>query len=324
MCTAANYYTDDHYFGRNFDLEFSYNETVVITPRDYTFNFRKTDDIEHHYAIIGMAIVVEDYPLYYDATNEKGLSIAGLNFPENADYKEYDESKINITPFELIPWILSKCSTVSDAEEILKEVNLVNINFNDKFPLSPLHWIISDKEKSITVECVKDGLKIYDNPLGVLTNNPPFDIQLFNINNYRNISIRTPENTFTDNVELDVYSRGMGGLGIPGDLSSQSRFVKVAFTKEHSISGSSESESISQFFHILESVEQQKGCVEVEPGKYEYTIYSSCVNTDRLIYYYKTYENSQITGVKLFNENLDSDKLIVYPLIKEQQINIQN
>lgn len=324
MCTAANYYTDDHYFGRNFDLEFSYNETVVITPRDYTFNFRKTDDIEHHYAIIGMAIVVEDYPLYYDATNEKGLSIAGLNFPENADYKEYDESKINITPFELIPWILSKCSTVSDAEEILKEVNLVNINFNDKFPLSPLHWIISDKEKSITVECVKDGLKVYDNPLGVLTNNPPFDIQLFNINNYRNISIRTPENTFTDNVELDVYSRGMGGLGIPGDLSSQSRFVKVAFTKEHSISGSSESESISQFFHILESVEQQKGCVEVEPGKYEYTIYSSCVNTDKLIYYYKTYENSQITGVKLFNENLDSDKLIVYPLIKEQQINIQN
>ena len=323
MCTAANFYADDHYFGRNLDLEFSYNETVVITPRNYTFPFRKTEDIESHYAIIGMAFVVENYPLYYDATNEAGLSMAGLNFPE-AKYPEFVENKDNITPFEFIPWILSKAENVSQARELLKNINLVNINVSEQLPLSPLHWIISDKTESIVVECVEEGLMVYDNPVGVMTNSPSFDKQLFNLNNYRHLSVKTPENTFSKNVELKAYSRGMGGMGLPGDLSSASRFVKVAFTRENVLPGKSESENISQFFHILGSVYQQKGCCEVAPEAFEYTIYSSCVNTDKGIYYYKTYENSQISAVNMHNYDLDSEELSIHKLVEGQQINYQN
>ena len=102
MCTAISFNADNHYFGRNLDLEFCYNETVTITPRNFAFGFRKTNTIKSHYAIIGVATVAENYPLYYDATNEKGLSIAGLNFPENAYYNRVDDTKINIAPFELI------------------------------------------------------------------------------------------------------------------------------------------------------------------------------------------------------------------------------
>lgn len=324
MCTAATYTTKDHYFGRNLDLEFSYNETVTVTPRNYPFQFRKVKALESHYAMIGMAFVVDNYPLYYDATNEKGLSMAGLNFPENADYKQEAEGKDNVTPFEFIPWILGQCSTIKEVKELLGRINLININFSEKLPLSPLHWMISDRNESITVESVKEGVKIYDNPVGILTNNPTFDIQIFNLNNYVNVTREVPENRFSSAIALDAYSRGMGGIGIPGDLSSSSRFVKAAFTKLNSVSGTSESESISQFFHILGSVNQERGCVRLAEDTYEITIYSSCCNVDKGVYYYKTYENSQITGVDMHNENLDSQSIVSYPLIKEQQIKIQN
>lgn len=324
MCTAVTYKTNDHYFGRNLDLEFSYHETITIMPRNFPFYYRRVSTPDKQYAIIGMAYVVENYPLYYDATNEAGLSMAGLNFPGNADYKAEEEGKDNVTPFEFIPWILTQCATVAEAKKLLERINLVNINFSEKLPVSPLHWMISDTEESITVESVKDGLKVYDNPVGVLTNNPTFDMQMFNLNNYMSLSNEQPVNLFSRKLSLQPYSRGMGAMGLPGDLSSASRFVKAAFTKMNSLSGDSESESISQFFHILGSVAQQRGCVHMGNEEYEITIYSSCCNTDKGIYYYITYENSQITGVDMHREDLDSETLIMYPLVDGQQIRMQN
>lgn len=324
MCTAITYTTNNHYFGRNLDLEYSYKETITITPRNYEFKFRQVGSISNHYAIIGMAYVTENFPLYYDAINEKGLGMAGLNFPVNADYKKIEVGKNNIAPFEFIPYILSQCSNIEEAKKLLKSINIVKIDFSDELPVSPLHWIIADKEKSITVESVKDGLKIYDNPVGVLTNNPTFDIQLFNLNNYMSLSTEQPINNFSNKLNLETYSRGMGAIGLPGDLSSASRFVKATFTKMNSKSGDSESESISQFFHILESVYQQRGCVHMGEEKYEITIYSSCCNMDKGIYYYTTYENNQISGIDMNKENLDNSELISYNLIKGQQIFMQN
>lgn len=324
MCTAITYKTSDHYFGRNLDLEYSFQEQVVITPRNFPFRFRKVKDLEHHYALIGMGIVVEDYPLYYDATNEKGLSMAGLNFPGYADYKAEISQKDNVSPFEFIPWILGQCATVQEAKKLLENLNLVPINFSEKLPLSPLHWIIADKECSITVESVKDGLNIHDNPVGVLTNNPTFDFQMFHLNNYMSLSTKQPVNNFSDKLSLELYSRGMGAMGLPGDFSSTSRFVKAVFTKFNSVSGDSECQSVNQFFHILGEVAFPRGCVCLGEDKYEITVYSSCCNTDKGIYYYKTYENSEIHGVDMNRENLESDKLIAYKLVEQQEIAIQN
>lgn len=324
MCTAVTYKTKDHYFGRNLDLEFSYDERVTITPRNYPFHFRKGKDLKKHYAMIGMAFVAEGYPLYYEATNEKGVSMAGLNFPGNADYKPEEPGKDNIAPFEFIPWILGQCANMAEVKDRIQCLNLVNIDFSRELPLSPLHWIISDRETSITVECVKEGMKIYDNPVGVLTNNPVFDMQMFNLNNYLHLSVEKPVNRFSKELNLEPYSRGMGAMGLPGDLSSASRFVKAAFTKMNSVSGDLESESISQFFQILGSVAQQRGCVHMGEGKYEITIYSSCCNTDKGIYYYTTYENSQITGIDMRKEDLEGTEVITYPLVKGQQIQMMN
>ena len=324
MCTAATYKTKDSYLGRTLDYEFSYGNEITITPRNYQFNFRNTESMNTHYAIIGMAYVAGNYPLYYDAINEKGLGIAGLNFVGNAAYNKPVENKTNIAQFELIPWILGQCSTIKDAKALLDNINIIDTPFNAELPLAQLHWIISDKDEAITVESMADGLHIYDNPVGILTNNPPFNIQMFSLNNYMNLSPKNPENKFSDKLPLHPYSRGMGAIGLPGDLSSASRFAKAAFTKMNSVSGDSEEESVSQFFHILGSVDQQRGCCEVHDGKYEITIYTSCCNLDKGIYYYTTYNNHQISAVDMHRENLDSDKLVRYPIILNQNINFQN
>ena len=324
MCTAITYKTKDFYFGRTLDYEISYGDEVTITPRNYEFNFRHKQNIKNHYAIIGMAYVTENYPLYYEAVNEKGLGIAGLNFVGNAQYNKNIKGKDNITQFEFIPWILSQSTTVKEAKKLIEKINFLDEPFSTNLPLAQLHWIISDSIESITVEAVKDGIKIYENPVGVLTNNPTFDKQMFELNNYMNLSTKSPKNTFAKSLNLEKYSRGMGAIGLPGDLSSQSRFIRAAFVKMNSVSKEEEKESVSQFFHILNSVEQQRGCCELDDGIFEITIYTSCCNASKGIYYYTTYDNHQITAIDMHKENLNSENLIRYPLIKDEQIKMQN
>lgn len=320
MCTAISYNAKNHYFGRNLDLDYSYDETVTIAPRNFSLSFRNTRIIKHHYAIIGMAYVCENYPLYYEATNEKGLSVAGLNFPNNAVYMDFMQNKENIAPFEFIPYILAQCKNISEAKYTISKMNIANINFSHSLLATPLHWLISDRNSSIVVEPQKEGLKIYDNSIGILTNNPPFEFQMYNLISYMKVSASPPKNEFSKKLELVSYSRGMGSLGLPGDLSSQSRFVRAAFTKFNSVSSHSENINVSQFFHILDSVAQVNGCNNLGNGNFEYTIYSSCCNTDRGIYYYTTYYNRRITAHDIHDENLDSNKLISYPLNTEQDI----
>lgn len=324
MCTAATYRTQDFYFGRTLDYEVSYGEEITVTPRRFPFRFRAGEALEEHYAMIGMAHVANGYPLYYDAVNEKGLGMAGLNFVGNAVYHRPEPGRHNVETYEFIPWILGCCATVAEARTRLDRLNLTGGSFSAALPAAQLHWIIADSDGAIVVESVEGGLRVYDNPAGVLTNNPPFREQLFNLNNYMALSPRQPQNHFSSKLNLAPYGRGMGALGLPGDLSSQSRFVRAAFVRLNSISGDSEEESVSQFFHILNSVDQQRGCCEVGPGAYEYTIYTSCCNADRGIYYYTTYDNHQISAVDLWRAGPDGAELVRYPLITKEQIRFQN
>lgn len=323
MCTAISFKTKDLYFGRTLDIEAAYYEEVVITPRKYKFKFKNGKEIDHHFAIIGMAYVVDDYPLYYDAANEKGLCIAGLNFVDNAKYNTKQKDKNNLAVFELIPWLLSNCKSVSEAETEIKKTNLTNTAFNVDLPAAQLHWLIADKEKTITVEAVEGGIKIYENPVGVLTNNPPFEIQLHQLQNYMKLSPKSPSNEFSGEIKLTPYSRGMGAIGLPGDLSSSSRFVRAAFTKLNSEANCDEISSVGQFFHILGSVQQVRGCCLFD-DKYEITSYTSCINADKGIYYYTTYENRRITAVNMQKENVDTVSLIRFPIVRNEDISYQN
>lgn len=324
MCTAVTYKTKDFYFGRNLDYECSYGESVVIMPRQYPMKMRMTEDLLQHYAVIGMAHVSENYPLYYDAANEKGLCMAGLNFVGNAVYQDPQEGTINIAQFELIPWILGTCASVKEAEFALKKITLTGTCFRKDMPAAKLHFMLADQHDCIVAEPMADGMHIHQNAVGVLTNNPPFPMQMFALNNYQGLSAYAPENRFPGDIPLSVYSRGMGAIGLPGDLSSQSRFIRAAFVRGASVSGCGEEESVSQCFHILGAAEQQRGCCRLKNNKNEITIYTSCINANRGIYYYTSYENSQITAVDMHKEDLDAKTLICYPFLCKQNIFYQN
>ena len=181
MCTCVANRNDNFYFGRNMDIAFDIYQQVVITPRNHALQFTEERVYEANYAMIGMATVVSDYPLYAEAANERGLCMAGLNFPKNAVYHEEQEQTYNVPSYAFIPWILKQCSTVAEARALIEHTTITNKNFSEDIPHSPLHWMLADKHETIVVESVAEGLMIYDNPFDVLTNNPVFPFHAMHI-----------------------------------------------------------------------------------------------------------------------------------------------
>ncbi|WP_027123763.1 choloylglycine hydrolase [Mycoplasmoides pirum] len=326
MCTAINYH--NNFFGRNLDLEYPIDfSSIAITPRNYLFkrisNNNETFSVKN--AIIGMAFVLEEYPLYFEAMNEKGVFIAGLDFRGYAHYFDsMDESKINVASFEFVPYLLAQYDSVDEIKKVLGNIRIINNQFNKDLRTSPLHWFISDSKQAIVVEPTKDGLKVYDNPYGVLTNCPDFSYHLENMRNYIHLSPIAAQNTMDKNIQMKPISNGSGTEGLPGGLGSVSRFVRVAYTKLTSKSQTDDELShVTQFFHILDSVKQVKGQVIGLEDQNEITIYSSCISSNTLTYYYKTYTNNQINAVSMNNVDLNAKNLYVYQLNKKQNINYQ-
>ena len=312
MCTAVSYKTKDHDFGRNLDLEYSYNEQVVITPKNYRFNFTDNRILDKGYAIIGIATVCENYPLYYDACNEYGLAGAGLNFPYNDLYSNDENSvMLKIAPYEILPAVLRTCKSIAEVKELLTNTIFINKSFNDNFKATNMHYMFADSCSSITVESKNGVVNVYDNTVNVLTNTPTFIEQIENLKQYQNITNEETNKT--------LNSKGTGALGLPGDFTSKSRFVRAEFLLRTTVSLGND---LTEFYNVLSSVAEPKGSVKVNDNKYFYTQYSSCMDLKEKIYYYKTYENSRIYAVRL--SNIDGKDLAAYDLIKTQDIRFQN
>ncbi len=320
MCTAISDHGHIHLFGRTLDLEFSYNEKVVITPREFTFNWRDGEESQNGYTIIGVAHIENGYPLYYDAINEKGLGIAALNFPEFAKYYPPSKHQTNVASFEFIPAILRKCKNVREAMEFLNSVNITDVSFSSSMKATPLHWLVADKNSSVTVEQTPEGLKIYENKVGVLTNAPPFPYHELNLSNYMSISPLQKENELCPNVELKAYSRGMGAIGLPGDYSSTSRFIRAVFAKEHTDREDSflYKKEISRFFHIMDTVSTPEGTVKTNEQRSVSTVYTSCADTEHGIYYFTTYDCRRIRSVNMNGYDLETNELIVFDMNMEE------
>ena len=312
MCTAITYM---QYFGRNLDLEHHWQEQVVVAPRHFTLC-----GLQKHYALIGMATVANGYPLFFEGTNEMGLSAAALNFPGNAVYHKPVNGKKSIPSYDLIGYVLSVCKNCEEAHRLLSQSVITDESYGKDLPPTPLHWLIADQKGAFVAESTKDGLQLYHNPLGVLTNNPPFPSQMTMLSNYMGISAEDPVNKIAPSAPIEPYSRGMGAMGLPGDFSSATRFVRAVFVKYAS---NGQQDGLSQFFHLLGAVEQPDGCVRVE-DKFQKTLYSCCCDTTKGIYYYTTYGNHQITAIDMRKTDLDSNTISTFPLVTTQQIRFEN
>ncbi len=311
MCTAIGMSMGDFYFGRNMDIEYELGGKITVTPRKYPLSFTNGELLHSHSAIMGMSVIKNNYPLYADAFNESGLCMAGLNFPENAYfYPKQQQEKNNIAPFEIIPYILGKCESVRQAKALLEHSVLVDIPFDSDMPNAPLHWIIADKAGSLVLEQTANGLSLYENMFGVLANNPPFPFHTENMKKYINLSpkYRLAE-TFSD---LSPFGGGMCAIGLPGDYSSPSRFVKSAFLCRvcRVAEDISEQQKASHLFSLLYSVAPPMRAVLDQDENSHFTVYSSCINADKGFYYIHEYKNTGVFQAKLSDYNTDGTKLI--------------
>lgn len=291
MCTAIRFSSFGSFFGRNLDIEKSPEESVVFVPRNFPLRFVKIPEMRRHFSIAGTAYVAGGYPLFYDGINEEGVFCAALNFPESAFYSDEKPGMKNLASFEVIPWILASCSNLGEVKKVLENTNILNVDFSSGIKKTPLHWFFADKTGSIAAEPVENGLKIYNDPFGVLSNEPPFEIM-------KEIAEKEKE--------------------IPGDFSSKSRFIKAAFGIKNAFS-ENRADSLSAAFHILDSVSVTKGCAEGKEKEFR-TEYTSCADGEKGVYYYKTYGNNRISAFDMKKENPESDLLISCPMFTEQDI----
>ncbi|MBE6973765.1 MAG: choloylglycine hydrolase family protein [Ruminococcaceae bacterium] len=317
MCTALRF---NGLFGRTLDLEYSYQEQVVFLPGQFPLPPGSCPMPGPRNDILGMAHVEDGYPLFYDGMNRHGLAMAALNFPRSAAYHPHRNGMDNIASFALIPWVLGQCSTVAQAEQLLERTNIIQTDFSPRLPATPLHWLVADRESAITVESLPDGLHLYPNPVGVLTNEPPFPFQLSRLNDFLHLSSHPPQNRFSSTLPLSSVSRGMGAIGLPGDWSSQSRFVRCAFA----VHNTSLPADVTQFFHLMSTVEVPRGSVRTQEGKEVISVYTSCCDLSAGTYYYVTYTNRQVCAVNLHHCDPNVDTLSCFPLITGQSIQQQN
>ena len=262
MCTAIHF---GNFFGRTLDLECSFGEEVVVMPRGSRLSFIYEGERSTKHKIIGTAHLRGCEPLFYDAINEAGVGVAALNFPKYALYRSKKGKSLNLASFEVISYILSECDSVSAAKEILAATNVTDDDYGGGLNATPLHWMIADKNESIVFESTKDGCKVYDNPYGVITNAPSFEYQITRLSDFMQLVPSEPENLLVPRAEIKPYSRGMGAVGLPGDYSSSSRFIRAVFVKENTILP--EGEEIEGFFHVMDSVSVPLGCIRTDKGE---------------------------------------------------------
>lgn len=329
MCTGLALETKDglHLFGRNMDIEYSFNQSIIFIPRNFKcVNKSNKKELTTKYAVLGMGTIFDDYPTFADGMNEKGLGCAGLNFPVYVSYSKEDiEGKTNIPVYNFLLWVLANFSSVEEVKEALKNANIVDIPISENIPNTTLHWMISDiTGKSIVVEQTKEKLNVFDNNIGVLTNSPTFDWHVANLNQY--VSLRynqVPEFKLGDQ-SLTALGQGTGLVGLPGDFTPASRFIRVAFLRDAMIKNDKDSIDLIEFFHILNNVAMVRGSTRTVEEKSDLTQYTSCMCLEKGIYYYNTYENNQISAIDMNKENLDGNEIKTYKYNKTLSINHVN
>lgn len=314
MCTSLTLPTPDGttLFGRTLDLDTHFNEAPTLTPRRYPFRFADCYPHTHHYALLGMATVMDGptasgYPLYAEAMNEKGLCMAGLRFKENAVYAPRPEvGYVNLAPWELIPYLLGTCATVAEARAALSDICVVDKPFSDTVGTAPLHWHIADADLShggLIVEVTAEGMKLYDDRpdgVGVLTNDPPYPRQL--------AALRA------------CKARPGDTSDIPGDYSSPSRFTRAALLRRWAIEDSLSPQTVgddiaeageaspqTQFFRILAAVSPGAGAVMTPEGRCHRTLYTCCMDTAVGAYLYHTESDPTIRRISFSAQNLNGE-----------------
>ncbi|PRP50842.1 linear amide C-N hydrolase [Bacillus halotolerans] len=328
MCTSLTLETADckHVLARTMDFAFQLGTEVILYPRRYSWN-SEADGKAHQtqYAFIGMGRKLGNI-LFADGVNENGLSCAALYFPGYAEYeKTIREDIVHIAPHEFVTWALSVCKSLDDVKEKIRSLTIVEKKLDLLDTVLPLHWILSDRTgRSLTIEPRADGLKVYDNQPGVMTNSPDFIWHVTNLQQYTGIRPKQLESKEMGGLALSAFGQGLGTVGLPGDYTPPSRFVRAVYLKEHLVPAADETKGVTAALQILANMTIPKGAVITEKDEIHYTQYTSVMCNDTGNYYFHHYDNRQIQKVNLFHEDLDCLEPKVFSAKAEESIHELN
>ncbi len=318
---------------RTMEFAIDIHSKVLIVPRGYgrvglTPTGAPGMKWNAKYASIGMNGVGEPY--LFDGVNEKGLSAALLYFPNYAGYMPYTAADAGKTlaPWQLGSYILENFSTVAEVKANIGKVVVPEVVFAGWGFTPGVHYEIDDQTgHSIVIEYVGGKLVVYENPLGVLTNSPSFDWQMTNLHNYVNFSMtNVPPIKLSGGVTLTPFGQGSGMLGIPGDFTPPSRFVRaVAFTQS-AFPTKTGPDAVLEAFHILNQFDIPVGAArEDEKDSHgniqaDYTIWTSVIDLKTQDYYFRTYTDSQIRRVSLEKADLNAKTIVEIPIESKEVI----
>ena len=305
MCTAITLHTkqDECFLGRTMDFSYDIDPHVFILPRNFEWNHIPNQRRHRNlYRFIGIGQEQNGILAFFDGVNERGFAAAALYFAGYACYKEEaEEGKIPVASFDFLHYILGRCQSVEELTEVANRISIVGLADPVTRTAAPLHWIAADRTGAcVVVEQTKDGLKLHQNPLGVMANSPDFPWHMTNLRNFMNTVPTQKEEACWNTVPLRPFGQGGGTTILPGGYTSPERFVRTAYLKSHCEPPSYREDAIMTGFHLLESVSIPKGAVVTKENRFDYTKYTAFMNINTCTYYFKTYGNSQVTAAGLW------------------------
>lgn len=316
MCTAMvmNTLEGDSYFGRTMDFSYPLEPELYYVPKGYEWNnVLNTHRIRCQYSFMGIGQDISPIA-FADGVNEMGFGAAVLYFPGYAGYDTpdlQDPSVPSIAAIELTGFLLGLSASVEQAASILRTIRIVGVEDPVTSSIAPLHWLIADQSGAcMVVEKTAEGLNLMDNPIGVLSNSPDFQWHMTNLRNYMNVMPYQYQEIQWDSVKLTPFGQGAGAMGLPGDFTPPSRFVRTAYAKSHAAAPSGREDAVVTCLHIMEGVSIPRGNVVTMRGTDDYTQYTAFSSLSTGEYYFKTYNNSGITAVKMPDSHNGAQEIV--------------
>lgn len=337
-CSSISWSTEDknHLWGRNFDFNrIAEGSKITYVPKGKEYyccgtslenNVVEETKVESKYSAVGTgSLLIKTTPVLYEGVNEKGLMGGQLYFRGFAHYpSEKSPDTMALQPPFVVTYLLTQCASIEEVVDTIKnKVTIISIPMLGNVPT--IHWSFTDRTgENIIIEYDKKGMNIYRNSMGVMTNSPDYSWHRTNLLNYFNIRNIDYDSLEINGDKLEQCFSGNGAMGLPGDCSSPSRFIRLSFLKKYGVKGKNEEEGVTNAIHLFNNVAFPLGLVEVsEKGDitkydsgvvpYDYTVYTSIMCSESLKFYWVSYENQRVQCVDL-NHLLTNDEYVQFDI----------
>lgn len=316
-------------YGRTLEFGKELNSQIVVIPRNYHYdgmtpNHQQGLSWTTRYASVGTN--GSELPDVIDGVNEKGLAVGLFYFPGYAEYQPVAAADypVTIAPWQLGSWILGNFASVAEVKQHIHDIKVADVVLPAWGITPPLHYIVADKTgKSIVLEYVNGQLNVYDDPIGVLTNAPDFSWHLTNLRNYIHLSSENVNGIDVDNLKLTPTGQGSGMMGLPGDFTPPSRFIRAFVLSRYAMQTDDAITTVGQVFHILNQFDIPKGAIQQSSNghiTYNYTQWTSAADLTHSIYYIHTENDRRVRYIDLNKQDLNAKQIVYIPLDQQQDM----